>query len=104
MNSPRFPWLASALLLSGGLGFLGARLLSATLDGKPLTTEPSAGPFLEAGSEAGLPVWLTYLDLPPRTSRVVTLRLDEPVTAGTPRVLEQPLARPLTSHVTLRGC
>ena len=82
----------------------GSRLRSATLDGNPLTTEAGPGPFLEPGTEAGLPVWLTYLDLPPHATRTVTLTLDEPVTSGAPRVLEQPLARALISHVSLPTC
>lgn len=75
----------------------GATLVRATLDGKPV-------PYLEPGTEAGLPVWRTYLDLPPRAGRTLTLTLDEPTTAGAPRVLEQPLARPLASSVDLDRC
>ena len=75
----------------------GAKLVSATLDGKPV-------PYLQPGQEAGLPVWLTYLDLPPQTTRTLTLTLDEPTATGIPRVLEQPLARPLRSSVAVPRC
>jgi hypothetical protein len=75
----------------------GATLVSASLDGKPV-------PYLQPGQEAGLPVWLTYLDLPPQSTRTLTLTLDEPTSAGAPRVLEQPLARPMTSTVAVPSC
>jgi hypothetical protein len=75
----------------------GARLVKATLDGKPV-------PYLEPGTEAGLPVWQTFLDLPPQADRTLVLTLDEPTAKGAPRVLEQPLARPLARTVDLDRC
>ncbi len=76
----------------------GARLQSATLDGKDVTGE------LRADTEAGLPVWLTYLDLPPHQDRVLELHLLEPTAKGAPRVLEQPLARDQRSSTDLAAC
>lgn len=76
----------------------GAQLESATLDGDVL------GDDLSSGSEAGLPVWLTYLDLPPGRDRVLVLHLIEPTAKGAPRVLEQPLARYQRSTVDLEAC
>ena len=34
---------------------------------------------LAGSTEAGLPVWLTYLDLKPGKNRVLVLNLDEPI-------------------------
>lgn len=82
----------------------GARLLGATLDGKALGTSPSNDPYVDAGTEAGLPVWQTYLDLPPGHDRVLVLTLDEPVVTGTPQLLEQPLARPEKGTVSVPAC
>jgi hypothetical protein len=74
----------------------GAKLTSATLDGKPLQTNAAAsGPYLEAATEAGIPLWTTFLELPPGQDRVITLHLTEPTAAGRARIPEQPLARPL---------
>ena len=75
----------------------GATLVSASLDGKPV-------PYLQPGQEAGLPIWQTFLDLPPQADRTLTLTLDEPTSKGAPRVLEQPLARPLARTVDLARC
>jgi hypothetical protein len=83
----------------------GAKLDSATLDGKPLPAAYRAdGPYLEPGSEAGLPLWMTFLELPPGQDRVLTLHLTEPTAAGAPRVPEQPLARPLRRNTKVTQC
>jgi hypothetical protein len=81
-------------------GTRGSRLLSVELDGRPFPV----GGVLEPGTEAGLPVWLTYLDLPPGKARVLELQLVEPTAAGAPRVPEQPLARPLLRHLHVTEC
>ncbi len=62
------------------------------------------GDKLSTDTEAGLPVWLTYLDLPPGKDRVLELHLFEPAAKGAPRVLEQPLARDQRSTVDLEAC
>ena len=83
----------------------GAKLDSATLDGKPLPAEYRAdAPYLDPGSEAGLPLWMTFLELPPGQDRVITLHLTEPTAAGAPRVPEQPLARPLRRNTAVTQC
>ncbi|MDX6355816.1 MAG: hypothetical protein QOF98_2719 [Streptomyces sp.] len=71
----------------------GARLTGATVDGKKLAVRQYA--------ERGHPVFAFPLDLVPKVARTVRLTLDEPATAGAPRVVEQPLAR--AQHTVLAG-
>ncbi len=80
-------------------GTRGSVLGRATLDGQPLAEDA-----LVPGTEAGLSVWSTLLDLPPGKARVLTLDLDEPWVGGAPRVPEQPLARPLATEVRWPDC
>ena len=77
----------------------GAVLGRAALNGKPLADD-----VLVPGTEAGLSVWSTLLDLPPGKERVLTLDLDEPWVAGEPRIPEQPLAGPLRTQVHWPSC
>jgi hypothetical protein len=83
----------------------GSTLLTATLDGKPLSLAPGAIPHLEAWTEAGLPLWRTYVFLPPHRDLVLALELDEP-DLRTPGTLfkEQPLARAQRSSGTVVAC
>lgn len=85
-------------------GTRGADLVRATVDGQPVAPEDPAGPLLANASEAGLPMWYLGLELPPGQSRTLVLELDEPVVEGTPRVLEQPLARPLEQVLDVPAC
>jgi hypothetical protein len=80
----------------------GARLRSATSDGKPLGK--GDGSFLSASSEAGLPVWSTLIDVPSGASRTLRLELTEPTVKGTPRVPQQPLARAMRTSVHVPAC
>ena len=83
----------------------GARLTSATLDGKALPTNFSTpGAVLQAGYEAGLPVWLTFVELPPGQARTLVLHLSEPTGHGAPRVPMQALSRPMTTEVHVPTC
>lgn len=83
----------------------GSTLLKATLDGKPLSRAGEATPHLEAWTEAGLPLWRTYVFLPPHRDLVLTLDLNEPDLPATGTVLkEQPLARAQRSSGTVRAC
>lgn len=79
-------------------GTRGARLVSATLDGKPL------GSALNGAVEAGLPQWSTLLNLPSGQPRRIVLHLDEPTSAGPARVPVQPLARPLSVRTSVPEC
>ena len=83
----------------------GARLVSATLDGKALPTDfsqPTA--VLQPGYEAGLPVWLTFVELPAGKARTLVLHLDEPTSHGRARVPAQALSRPLTTAIDVPTC
>ena len=82
----------------------GSRLVAARLNGQPLPLQPSSPDYVSSDTEAGLPVWQTYLDVPPANDRVLELDLDQPVVPGLPEVLEQPLARPQASMVTVPRC
>lgn len=82
----------------------GTQLVRATLDGVGFLPENPAGGLLANDSEAGLPLWYTGVELPAGQPRTLVLELDEPVTPGTPRILEQPLSRPLEQTVTGPAC
>lgn len=69
----------------------GARLESATLDGRPVGIETSV--------ERGHPVYTVDVELAAGRDRVLTLGLSEPG-VGAPEVLEQPLVRPSRVTVT----
>lgn len=85
-------------------GTPGADLLSATVDGAPVAPLDPQGPFLAGGVEAGLPLWETYLSIPPGQGRTLTLELEEPVVPGELRVPEQPLQRPLQRTLGVPLC
>lgn len=85
-------------------GTPGADLRRATLDGRPVAPEDPQGAFLAAGNEAGLPLWETYLELPPGTSRQLLLELNEPALPGPAAVPEQPLQRPLRTELSVPAC
>ncbi|MGB8651180.1 MAG: DUF4012 domain-containing protein [Mycobacteriales bacterium] len=87
-------------------GTRGARLVSATLDGKAVSTYPGRTQTpLEAGTLLGLPVWRVTTDTPPGRDVTFVLHLDEPTAKGAPRVPEQPLgSRPFARRVTLPRC
>lgn len=83
----------------------GAKLIAATVDGKPVSAQfGKTEVLLEPGSEAGLPVWQVYLDLEPGKARTFAVEVDEPVTAGEVRIPEQPLARALTRTTIAPVC
>jgi hypothetical protein len=83
----------------------GAKLTAATLDDMPLGTDAGAnGPHLEAATEAGIPLWTTFVELPPGQNRRITLQLTEPTAEGGARVPEQPLARPLHRTIAVAPC
>jgi hypothetical protein len=83
-------------------GTRGARLLHAELDGVRLGTD--GAPFISEGSESGLPLWSTLVDLRSGVRRTLVLTLDEPTVAGGARVPEQPLARRLKTSVDVPAC
>jgi hypothetical protein len=87
-------------------GTSGARLVSATLDLRPLGSVPErpGDPFLSNASEGGHPVWYLLLKLPRTVARQLVLQLDEPTSIGSPRVPEQPLARPMTATTSVPAC
>lgn len=87
-------------------GTRGSDFISAKLDGKPISLAPQepGGPVLSSGSERGLPVWYVFLVLSREQPRRLVLHLDEPVVAGKPRIVEQPLARPLASSLSVPEC
>ncbi len=60
--------------------------------------------MLQPGTEAGLPVWLTYVDLPPGKPVTLRLVLDEPTATGRPKVYEQPLARAQKATLEVPTC
>jgi hypothetical protein len=81
-------------------GTAGARLVSATLDGEPVSPLVGETPLrLDLGEEGGLPVWQVYVELPPGVERVLRLELDEPALPGVPQVPDQPLLSPLSVDV-----
>ena len=83
----------------------GASVISATMNGKALQVGPGDGhASLQPGSEGGLPVYLTYADLPPNVPAILHLVVREPTAKGAPRVPEQPLARPLATTVSVPTC
>ena len=87
-------------------GTRGAEFAGATLDGEPVSPIElrPGGPVLRQSTEAGLPRWHVFLDLPRGEDRTLELTLDEPLVAGAPRVIEQPLARPLRTTVDVPPC
>ncbi len=83
----------------------GARLVSATLDGKPLSTLfGRSDPVLQVSSEDGLPIWEVVADVAPGQTRTLVLTLDEPVVRGAARVPEQALSSPLVSSIEVPAC
>ena len=67
-----------------------------TVDGRPAE--------FNLGTEAGHPVVLTTVTLPPGQPVNVTIRLRDPATAAPPRLAVQPLVRPATVSVTAPIC
>ncbi|MCU1589904.1 MAG: hypothetical protein JWP11_1160 [Frankiales bacterium] len=83
----------------------GAQFDGASLDGTPISMAPMGnGPYLSKGTEAGLPVWYLYLDLPRGETRRLVLDLNEPVSSGAARMPEQPLARPMRVTTRVPTC
>lgn len=74
----------------------GAYFTAATLDGQPTLLAPSV--------ERGHPVFTVDLTLNPGQSRVLVIHLDEPVTAGAPLVIPQPLVLPEQIHLDVPTC
>jgi len=74
----------------------GATLVTATLDGKPVT--------VVQGVERGHPTFQADVEIPHGQTRTVVLTLKEPKTAGAPIVLTQPTVRPLQLSVTGGTC
>lgn len=74
------------------------------MDGVEPAPVGPGGEFVLGQEEAGVPFWNVELDLPPGRERTVSLELEEPVVPGAPRVVEQPLARPLEATVTGPAC
>jgi hypothetical protein len=72
----------------------GATLVSATLDGKSLSTKQ-----LAHGVVDGLPFWGTDLELPEGKRHTFALVLNGAGTPGDLRIPDQPLARPLVRDV-----
>jgi hypothetical protein len=75
---------------------VGAQLVSATLDGKPVV--------LQATTERGHPRLSRYVAIDPASSSVLVLHLQEPSVAGSPTVPLQPLVRAQVTHVSLPIC
>jgi hypothetical protein len=75
---------------------VGAQLLSATLDGKPIT--------LEATTEQGRPRFSRYVEINPSAGATLVLRLQEPVVAGAAIVPVQPLVLPQVTQVSVPPC
>jgi hypothetical protein len=74
-------------LLASYYAGVGARLTSATLDGRPAP--------IAAGFERGHPVFTLDVELPARSHRTLVLHLLEPRANGAPTLLRQPLVTPL---------
>jgi hypothetical protein len=74
----------------------GAQLLSATLNGKPVT--------LEASAEKGRPRFSRYVEIDPGADATLVLRLQEPVVAGAATVPVQPLVLPQVTQVSVPTC
>ena len=74
----------------------GAKLDSATLDGKPAN--------VATGTERGHPTFQVDVEIPHGATRTVVLNLTEPSTPGSPIVWRQPLVRPLDLTVTDTPC
>ena len=75
---------------------LGARLTSATLDGRPVT--------MQATTERGHPRFSRYLELDPASSGTLVLHLVEPSVAGGATMPVQPLVIPQVTHVSVPDC
>ncbi|BEP12778.1 hypothetical protein acdb102_10890 [Acidothermaceae bacterium B102] len=75
---------------------LGARLTSATLDGRPVA--------MQATTERGHPRFSRYLELDPASSGTLVLHLEEPTVAGGATVPFQPLVIPQVTHVSVSEC
>ncbi len=83
----------------------GARLVSATLDGRALSASfGRSDPTLQVSTEGGRPIWEVLADLAPGQTRTFVLRLLEPTAGGTPQVPEQPLGTPLKRSVHVPTC
>lgn len=77
-------------------GTRGARLTSATVDGKAVQ--------VSAGSEHGLVTVSLDLELPVGQSRTFTLRMTEPRTSRSTRVLSQPAVQPSETRSSVSAC
>ncbi|GAC1441313.1 MAG: DUF4012 domain-containing protein [Mycobacteriales bacterium] len=87
-------------------GTRGAQLVSATLDGQPVSAISArpGGTTLVTTTEGGLPVWFTYLSLPRGRARRLVLIVNEPAVPGSAVVPVQPLPRPLGVAVAVPRC
>jgi hypothetical protein len=74
----------------------GARLASASLDGRPIQ--------MTTAEERGHPVFRTTTTVDRRATRTLTVRLIEPAAAGDPSVPVQPLATAQESIVDVESC
>jgi len=76
----------------------GARVRSATLDGRPISTTPGPGgsstPYLRMSTERGHPVVSTFVELKPGAAANLVLGVDEPPSNEEPLLLRQPMPRP----------
>jgi hypothetical protein len=85
-------------------GTPGARLVRATINGKQLQLTTQTTGAIDVSTEGGLPRWATQIDLPSGERERLVLTVDEPTVAGTARVPEQPLPRPLKRSVDVPSC
>ena len=83
-------------LLLSYYGTPGATVQSVTLDGKEQPVAPT--------TEKGLVVFTADVELPAGEARTMSVRLQEPAATGAPRVLTQPLVRPMQTSATDSGC
>jgi hypothetical protein len=74
----------------------GARIPSVTVDGQPVA--------VATATEQGLVTVTVDVELPVGSSRTITVRVTEPPADGPVQVLDQPLVRPMTVHVSGSDC
>jgi len=84
----------------------GAQLRSATLDGWPIGTSPGPGgssaPYLQLSSERGHPVLSMFVDLKPKATATLVLRISEPPSTAPLLLLRQPMPQPQVLESTGR--
>ncbi len=87
----------------------GARLLHATLEDRPVGTDPSNaapadGLFLREGVDHGHPVWTVPLELAPNQPQRLVLDLAEPASQAEPLMPVQPMTNPTAVSSDLDAC